>query len=65
MTQKTKNKIAYFKAIGVKFIETLPTGWKAIEGAQTAPNGYVWVHNCKNPFAPDAGYETALLRVQS
>jgi len=58
---RTKERIAYFKSIGVKFLDTMPEGWKEIKNAATAPNGYKWIHNCK-PFFSDE-YEHALLKV--
>lgn len=58
---KTKERINEFLKAGVRFFDTMPDGWKVLEGAKTAPSGYVWIHNCKNPFT-DAGYESGLLK---
>ena len=40
--------------------DTLPNGWKKLEGALTAPNGYYWANNCKSRW--DKKYESALIR---
>ena len=36
--------------------------WKPVEGANTAPKGYVWISNGKSRFDPER--RTALLRVE-
>ena len=41
-------------------IEELPEGWKRVEGALTAPNGYIVVSNNKSRFGGDR--ETKLLK---
>ena len=41
-------------------LNKIPTGWKKIEGALTAPNGYDWYNNCKSRFKP--GYKSALIK---
>jgi len=64
MNKKTQKTIAYFKEIGVRFIDKMPKGWKVLQGAQAAPNGYVWVFNGKNPFRENSEYASALLKVQ-
>lgn len=58
---RTEQRIECFRQMGVKFIDEMPKGWKAIQGATTAPNGYVWVYNGGNPF--HGNYESALLRL--
>lgn len=58
---KTEERIAHFKALGVQFLDTMPEGWKKVEGATTAPSGYVWIRNCK-PIFSDM-YEHALLKL--
>lgn len=58
---KTEQRIAYFKAKGVRFVDELPKGWKAIDGATTAPSGYIWIYNGANPF--QGYYEYALLKL--
>lgn len=63
MTTKTRKRIAYFKEIGVRFYKTLPKGWKMLEGATTAPNGYAWIYNGKNPFSDGDEYKSGLLKL--
>lgn len=58
---RTEKRIAYFKKIGIPFLDKMPKGWKLIRGASTAPNGYAWIHNCENPFK--GGNRNALLKV--
>ena len=41
-------------------IKELPKGWKRVEGATTAPNGYVVVSNNKSRY--DGGRETKLIK---
>ena len=31
--------------------DTMPDGWGVIDGAMTAPNDYVWIHNRKSLFS--------------
>ena len=57
---KTEKRIAYFKELGVQFLDKMPEGWKEIDGAKTAPNGYVWISNGKSIFSKE--YEHALLK---
>lgn len=57
----TEKRIAYNKKIGIPFLDKMPEGWKIVRGASTAPNGYVWIHNCGNPF--EGKSRTALLKV--
>jgi hypothetical protein len=58
---KTERFIAYFKNSGVKFLDTMPEGWKEIKGAMTAPNGYIWIFNGKSIFSKE--YKQALLKI--
>lgn len=60
---KTEKRIAYFKELGVKFLDKMPEGWKKLTGATTAPSGYVWVYNGKSPFSNVAEYKSALLKL--
>ena len=41
--------------------ESMPAGWKEIQGAQTAPNCYKWIFNGCSLFTDD--YRQALLKV--
>lgn len=41
-------------------IKELPKGWKKVEGATTAPNGYIVVSNNKSRF--DGNRETKLIK---
>ena len=36
--------------------------WKPVEGALTAPNGFIWISNGKSIFDPE--YKTALLKIK-
>jgi len=45
----------------VPIYETMPTGWKKLRGATTAPNGYVWIWNGKSVFTKE--YRHALLKI--
>jgi len=45
---------------GVKRIDRLPEGWRYVNGAATAPNGWRWACNGKSRFKP--GYEHALVK---
>lgn len=40
----------------IEIYETMPKGWKVLEGATTAPKGYVWIWNVKSLF-PKNGEE--------
>ena len=57
---KTERLISYFKESGVKFLNFMPEGWKEINGAMTAPNGYKWIFNGKSVFSKE--YKHALLK---
>lgn len=39
---------------------SLPDGWRYVEGALTAPNGWRWASNGKSKFS--GGYQHALIR---
>ena len=58
---RTEQRIAYFRAKGVKFVKDMPKGWKTIQGATTAPSGYIWIYNGANPFHGNNEY--ALLKL--
>ena len=68
----TIETIFFFQETGVKFVDTMPEGWKEIEGATTAPNGYMWINNAQPVFYKDkAGdiyrndnYKHALLKIK-
>lgn len=45
----------------IKILDTIPEGWKVIEGATTAPNGYKWIYNCKSLF--DKEYRQAIVKM--
>lgn len=47
----------------VKVFYQMPTGWKEISGALTAPSGYVWIFNGKSIFTSE--YQQALLKVNN
>lgn len=61
MNNKTKQIIARFKDQGVPFLETMPRGWRVLQGATTAPHGWRWIHNGGNPFKGES--KVALLRI--
>ena len=42
--------------------DEMPEGWKEVQGATTAPNGYVWIWNCKSIFSKE--FRHALLKVK-
>lgn len=42
---------------------SIPSGWAKIEGANTAPIGYVWVSNNKSHFSGER--KQALLKITS
>jgi hypothetical protein len=44
----------------IKVYTELPKGWRIIEGAMTAPRGYIWICNNKSRFSKE--YESALLK---
>ena len=44
----------------IRLDNPMPDGWKEINGAMTAPNGYVWIFNGKSVFSKE--YEHALLK---
>ena len=61
---KTEKRIAYFKELGVQFLDKMPEGWKELpKGATTAPQGYKWIYNGKNPFSNVSEYKSALLKI--
>lgn len=42
-------------------LNSLPKGWRYIEGATTAPKGYKWANNSKSLFSSD--YRSALVKI--
>lgn len=54
-----KNYRQLLKRFKVYFV--MPNGWKEINGALTAPSGYVWIFNGKSIFSNE--YQHALLKV--
>jgi hypothetical protein len=42
--------------------DKMPMGWKEVQGATTAPNGYVWIWNRKSIFSKE--FRHALLKVK-
>ena len=48
---------------GVPVYDSMPDGWKEIQGATTAPNGYVWIWNRKSIFSKE--FKHALLRIRN
>lgn len=55
--------VNYMKAWGrvgnAQVKTTVPKGWKELEGATTAPNGFKWITNGKSMFG--GGFEQALV----
>lgn len=55
--------VNYMKAWGrvgnAQVKTTVPKGWKELEGATTAPNGFKWIYNGKGRFG--GGFEQALV----
>lgn len=47
----------------IKILDSLPKGWKWLDGAVTASNCYRWASNGKSRFSAD--YCHALVRVES
>lgn len=47
----------------IKILDSLPNGWKLLDGATTAPNGLWWANNNKSRFSIE--YCHALVRVES
>jgi hypothetical protein len=46
----------------IQIYDEMPTGWKRLKGAQTAPLGYEWIWNGKSRFGGE--YRHALLRTE-
>ena len=57
---KTERRIAFFKREGVKFLDTMPEGWRINRLATNAPHGYVWINNGKPLLSGE--YDNALLK---
>lgn len=47
----------------IKTFDSLPDGWKYLNGATTAPNGYRWASNGKSRFS--AEYRHALVKMKA
>lgn len=47
-------------------VEEMPEGWEKLEGALTAPNGYIVIHNKKSRFNTEPGekHEQKLLKLE-
>ena len=56
---RTEERIRWFDEHGVRFLDELPDGWRYLEGATTAPNGWRWAGH-GSLFG--GGYEHALIR---
>lgn len=56
---KTQERIAQFRKAGVRFVDTMPVGWHEVEGALTAPNGFVWIRRWNKDKRK---YDRALLK---
>lgn len=54
------NKMPDSKVLNTKVYDTLPEGWKRINGAMTAPRGYYWACNRKSRWSGE--YERGLVR---
>ena len=39
------------KIKGIDCYDSIPNGWKIIQGAVTAPKGYTWISNNKSHFS--------------
>lgn len=48
----------------VQRLESLPDGWRYIDGAMTAPRGWRWANNGKSRFGKGKEYRHALVRVK-
>lgn len=67
MTQEESDKFPPFeRTVGcqsdVRVYDHLPDGWRVIDGANTAPNGYVWICNNKPMFGGE--YEHGLMKIE-
>lgn len=52
----------FSKQYNVNIMETMPEGWKILDGATTAPRGYVWIYNGESRFG--GKYQSALLKLK-
>lgn len=57
-----KNYLQSLTEQGVKVLYSIPKNWHIIEGATTAPRGYVWICNSESRFY--GKYEHALLKIR-
>ena len=46
----------------IRIFSSLPIGWKYLDGATTAPNGFRWASNGKSRFSDD--YRHALVKAE-
>lgn len=46
---------------GIRVFETIPEGWRILDGATTAPRGYAWISNGKSHFGGE--YQHALYKL--
>jgi hypothetical protein len=35
----------------VQIYDTMPEGWRMVDGASTAPKGYAWIYNGQSRFS--------------
>lgn len=54
--------IEYWKEKEITIYDKIPDGWFIVEGAMTAPQGYVWICNNKSLF--DGTRKNGLLKVR-
>lgn len=47
----------------IRIFGSLPKGWRYLDGATTAPNGFRWASNGKSRFSAD--YHHALVKAES
>jgi len=55
-----EEKLDYWRSKGIEIFERMPEGWAVLEGATTAPIGYMWIWNCKSRFG--GGFRHALMK---
>ena len=49
---------------GRLYLSDIPTGWRELSGATTAPVGFTWVCNGLSRFGSDRAYRNALVRAE-
>lgn len=59
-----EERVERLRAQGVRFLEEPPEGWRRVEGALTAPNGWEWWAHGSLFWRTNGGerYEHALVR---